>query len=280
MFSSTNKYKTFSEELYPFTGFGILDKSSIREERDGLKADYVMDNETVLSVTKTNIFYLEDFYKDKKIRDAGGISMEIAVQYAYGISKLTMDDRYIHLISNHFSLPNMYTDLYHPNADFTPAFVPEALRLAIEVIVTESNGDNFLKFLQKLENKDMLPELKLLRQREMLILTLLNTDEIIKEKVEVYEFYMPLALTPLYFPIIGEQNIIHIGSKKYMARNYLLNYDLSNTTNRIHHIKDDQQEVAFMWARSEADMKNESDVAERFRIKSYRMLENRKANKS
>jgi hypothetical protein len=272
MFRSNYRFQVFTEELYPFTGFGILDKSSIRKEKEGFKADYKMDDQVVLTVTKTNIFYLEDLFDGQKIRDSGGISLEIAVQYAYGISKLTLDDRYLHLMANHLSLPNMYTDLYHPKADFTPAFVPEVLRLAVEIIVTESNSKNLVKFLKKIENRE-LTDLKFLRQKEMVILSLLNTGDVSKEQVNMIEFYMPLALAPIYFPIMRELNIIPKGSKKYMARNYLLNYDLNNCMNRIHHIEGDEKEIAFMWVRNEQDMKNENDVIERFRMKSYKMLQ-------
>lgn len=251
----------FARELYPHIGYGFLDQSSIRQEGDLFKADYLMDDLKVLEVTKSgNFFHLKECLGEKVLGSAGGISLDIAIKYAYAKKDEFHSERFQYLVTNYLRKHHVYCSRSKGRADLNPVFVPDGLRLGLEIIETPDISSRLNRLVQSLGHDS---PLKVMRDwsdgdlsGQALYLVLLRNGEVRAEAWRMVEFSLPVAHIPTLIPELARLGVLVPRRRNFLTRAYVLNYHLQRPNKlmyRLHHDPEEQMIMVVKGASTIAD---------------------------
>ena len=274
LFEKRNALKVFKEELYPHIGYGFLDKRSVRWENSVMKADYRMEGIRVLTVIRMDhTFDFYDYFGEKKVGFSGGNTMDIAIQYAYAAKDQFKSLRFEYLKKKYLLPYRIFCDSTPGRADFNPVFVPDGLRLGLEVIETLDNKSELHHYINSIDKGS---HLKISQERQILILVLLSNGEVTVETKRMVEFSMPVAYIPYFIPRMANAGILTRRPDKFFLRAYIINYQMKGINILRYRLNDQQPEEMLMWVKDVMSIKSPDKVIENFRNMSWAYIESEK----
>lgn len=275
LYKGRKALKAFKKELYPHIGYGFLDLKSVRWEDGVMKADYLMEGIHVLTIERKDdhIIDFHDCYGEKEVGLAGGNTMDIAIQYAYADKDHFKSLRFDYLNKKYLLPHGICCDPTPGRASFNPVFVPDGLRLGLEVIETPDNKSELFNYIRHLEEGS---HLKIIRDRYIMVLVLLSNGGVTVETKRMVEFSMPVAYIPYFIPHMANAGILTKKPDKYFLRAYIINYQMKGANILKYRLHDQQPEEMFMWVRDIMSIENPDNVIENFRIGSMAFIESEK----
>jgi hypothetical protein len=263
--------RDFEQELYPHIGYGFLDRKSIRREGETLYADYLMDGKKVLEVSKDGDYYqLNEFFDSRYLRSSHRYSLDSVIKDAYAAKDEFSSARFQYLNEEYLEPNDIYCDPEPGKADFDTVFVPDGLKIGLEIIETPENRRALYRFRRSREEGS---PVEVLSNRRILILVLNHDGEVTFETKRLVKIGMPVAYIPITIPQMANTGILTERPDKYRARACILYNQMKEEKTIRFRLYDSQEEVMCMWVKKPRRVSDPRQLERHFRISAMAYLE-------